>query len=260
MDAGITIGVPGSWETRGEVVAAIARHGEGFSFDGNVLVDAAAEQSYAVEVCDHDPRLHEAFRWAGVGQIPERDIRAIARHGHTLYCRCSDRSADSARGMLRVGAALLEAGGLAVKVDSSGGAYSAELWREFAASGKLVDLYSAFVTLAHDTASFFSCGMHNFGLPDAAVPRDLPDDTAAQLLNVFNYYRLAERPSLKTGHTFSVEPDGKSFRISKAACSNYGPQHPFHNPFGMWKLKKVRAASTAASGQAKPGKVLPFRR
>ena len=118
-------------------------------------------------------------------------------------------------------------------------AHSAKRWRELAGSESLFDTYIAFVTLIGGKDSFYSCGMHNFGLPDAAVPRDLEARDAAELLNIFNHYLLGEKPSLSDGHTFSVGAEKPRFRLHKTARDTYEPGHAFHNPFGLWKMSKL---------------------
>jgi len=239
MDTRIIIGVPGPWPTRSDIVTSIAQRSGGFIFAGLVLMDTATKQGCTLEVYDHDPNLHDAFRIAGGGRITGADLEAIALHRHTLYCLSTGVSLEVARQMLSVGVGLLDAGGLAVKVESSGVAHSASRWRELAASEHLFDVYTAFVTLIGGKDCFYSCGMHAFGLPDAAVPRDLNAQSAAQLLNVFNNYLLAERPSLADGHTFSVAADAPRFRLRKTVCDTYEPQHAFHNPNGMWRFTRA---------------------
>jgi len=239
MDTKIIIGVPGTWATRTDIVTSIAQRSGGFIFAGLVLMDTSTKRGFTLEVYEHDAQLHEAFRIASGGRISDSDIAAIAQHRHTLYCLSSGVSLEAARQMLRIGVGLLGAGGLAVKVESSGVAHSAAQWRELAASEHLFDVYTAFVTLIGGRDCFYSCGMHAFGLPDAAVPRDLDAQAAAQLLNVFNHYLLAERPSLTDGHTFSVAADAPRFRLRKSACDTYEPEHAFHNPYGLWRFSRA---------------------
>jgi hypothetical protein len=236
MDSKIIIGVPGPWATRADIVTSIAQRSGGFIFAGLILMDTTIKKGFTVEVYGHDAHLQEAFRVAGGGGISLSDLAAIGQHQHTLYSHGSGTSPEGAREMLRVGVGLLNAGGLGVKVESSGIAHSAIRWRELAASERLVDVYTAFVTLIGAKDCFCSCGMHVFGLPDAAVPRDLHTRTAAQLLHSFNNYLLGERPSLADGHTFSISADAPRFRLHKIPCDTYEPQHPFHNPHGMWKF------------------------
>lgn len=240
MSKQIIIGIPGPWQTQSDIVTAIAKHSGGFLFAGRVLMELATKQGFGVEIQAHDPNMRDAFVVAGGGRISDEDLAAIARHHHTLYALSSDASIEHARQMMRVGIALLNAGGIAVKVESSGLAHSAARWRELATSENLFDLYVAFVTLTGDSDCFYSCGMHNFGLPDATVPRDLDPQIAVQVLNVFNSYLLAESPAFADGNTFSTDTDSPRFVLHKSACHNYEPDDPFHNPYGMWNLKRVQ--------------------
>jgi hypothetical protein len=238
-DTRIIIGVPGAWATQKDVVTSIARHSGGFIFAGLVIMDTTTRQGFKLEIYERDPKLHEAFRIAGGGRISDAEIGAIEKHVHTLYCSSSSISLDAARQMLNFGVGLLNAGGLAVKVESSGVAHSPARWRKFAASNDLFDIYTAFVTLIGGKDCFYSCGMHAFGLPEATVPRDLDAKDAAQLLNTFNHHLMADKPLLADGHTFSVAADAPRFKLRKMACDSYELEHPFHNPFGMWRLTRV---------------------
>src|SRR5262249_1875219 len=221
----IIIGVPGPWPTRSDIVTSIAQLSGGFLFAGMILLDTKTNQGYTLEIHEHDPHLQQAFRLAGGGRIADSDIVAIGEHRHTLYCLTDTLSVESALQMLRVGTALLNAGGIAVKVESSGVAHSAQRWRELALSESLFDTHIAFVPLIGGKDSFYSCGMHNFGLPDAAVPRDLDPRDAAKILNIFNHYLLGERPTLEDGHTFSIAADAPRFRLHKTACDTYPCGH-----------------------------------
>lgn len=241
MDTNIIIGIPGLWAARADIVTSIAQRSGGLLFAGLILMDTVTKQGFTLEVYEHDPKLHQAFRIAGGGGISDSDLTAIAQHQHTLYCHSPGVSVEAARQMLKVGVGLLDAGGLAVKVESSGVAHNAARWRELAASEHLFDVYTAFVTLIGGRDCFYSCGMHSFGLPDAAVPRDMDPQMAGELLNAFNFYVLAENPTLIDGHTFSATSavNAPRFRVHKTACDTYEPTHAFHNPWGMWRLTRA---------------------
>jgi hypothetical protein len=144
-----------------------------------------------------------------------------------------------ARRMLRVGCALLQAGGIAVKVESTGIAHSADKWMEFARSGDLFQLYRAFVTLIKGSEYFYSCGMHNFGLPDVSVGSNLGPDDASRLLNQFNCFVLSENPALADGETFSVAAGASRYGLKKERCELYPHDDPFYNPFGRWHLIEI---------------------
>ena len=236
MGKQIIIGVPGLWETRSDIVRAIASKSGGFLFAGLVLMNTATKDSYTLEVYDHDPELAHAFEIAGRTHLTKEDIERIAVHRSTLYVLSSDVSVEDARRMLGVGRALLSAGGLAVKVESTGVAHSAAQWNAYAESDDSFQLYCAFVTLVGGVEYNYSCGMHNFGLPDTSVDSQLGLEEGADLINRFNYFQLAESPLLADGHTFSVTAEAPPYKLKKEICELYGPDEPFHNPFGRWHL------------------------
>src|SRR6266852_1624628 len=95
MGTKIIIGVPGAWATRTDIVTSIVEHSGGFIFAGLVLFDTATKQGSTLEVYEHDPWLHEAFRIAGGGRFSDAEISAIAKHHHTLYCLSSSVSLEA---------------------------------------------------------------------------------------------------------------------------------------------------------------------
>ena len=78
--------------------------------------------------------------------------------------------------------------------------------------------------------------MHHFGLPECAVPRSIPIGEAADLMNRFNYWQIAEAPSLQTGHTFSLSENDPRFRLALEPDSHHSDDHPFFNQHGIWHL------------------------
>jgi hypothetical protein len=236
MQPQIIVGIPGVWKTRTEIVQSIVSNSDGFIFAGTVIMDTKTKEGFPLHVYEHDPSLAKAFKIAGQGRISDQTIDQINGHTFTLYCIIQSTSADSARKMLTIVSALLKCGGLAAKVETSGVAHSADRWKELASGGKPFDLYCAFVTLIGSTEVFYSCGMHNFGLPDACVDSSLPPNEAAAILNEFNCYLLAESPKLNDGHTFSVGQNAPRFVLKKESCKFFPPDDYFFNPHGVWHL------------------------
>ena len=233
----IIIGVPGNWQNRTEIVQSIVSRSGGFIFAGMVLMNTQTKKSHTLEVEEHNSQLQEAFRIAGGGHISPETLVAIGKHQFTLYVLSAGASVGEAKDMIKVGEALLGSGGLAVKVESSGVAHSAERWRAMTNSEDLFDLYTAFVTLIGGTDCFYSCGMHNFGLPDCTVSTGIAANEAASLMNRFNYYQVAESPNLQSGQTFSVDAASPHYKLTMESDTNYEEEHPFHNPFGVWHLQ-----------------------
>ena len=236
MQPQIIVGIPGLWKTRTEIIESIVSNSGSFIFAGAVIFNAKTKEGFPLHVCEHDPQLAKAFSIGGQGKISKQTIDLIGSHTFTLYCIVPNTSANGARTMLSIVAAVLDSGGLAVKIETSGVAHSTERWKELAAGNQPFDLYCAFVTLIGSNEVFHSCGMHNFGLPDTCVDRSLQANEAASLLNEFNCYQLAESPKFTDGHTFSVGPNAPRFVLKKEECRFFPPDDCFFNPHGVWHL------------------------
>jgi uncharacterized protein DUF4261 len=100
------------------------------------------------------------------------------------------------------------------------------------------DIYSLYVILVGGEGRYFSCGMQNFALPDAAVPTSIEIEEAAHLLNVFNLFQLVDSPVLNDGETFGIDADAPRFRLKREPYEEgYTPGDPLHNPHGLWSLQ-----------------------
>jgi hypothetical protein len=233
----IILGLPGQWPTRSDIVTSIAGLSDGLIFAGKILLDTTTNQSYQLDIYEHDPKLVHAFALASRHSLSEADLAAIDAHTHTLYVIGKGGSGERAKLLMQIGARLLRAGALAVKVESTGIAHATNDWQTLAATPQPAALYSAYVTLIGDQERFYSCGMHNLGLPDAIVPGILPPNEAAQLLERFLLYLLLEQPNLKNEHTFSINAQARRYRLRLMQCTFYQADDPFYNPYGMWMLE-----------------------
>ena len=235
----VVIGVPGQWTNDAEIVSSIAENSGGYLFAGSVLINIESKWSCMLEVYDHEPQMRRAFEIAGFGRIDDSELQAIDEHTHTLYLSGDGGSFDSARNLMNAAAALLKCGGLAVKIESTGIAHSAEAWNQLTNDNLLLALLNAYVTYVGDEGEFYSCGMHNIGFRDAVVTADLPPDEAASLLHQFLRYIAIEDPAIYDNETFSVDEDSPRYQLCKAPCTMFPPEDLFHNPYGIWQLSPV---------------------
>lgn len=237
----IIVGVPGPWETESDLRQALARvHGADYLLAGRIFMEPKAGATCQIQFDGPNDDLRQAFEFAGQGRVPESTLDAVAAHRSTAYLILLSPSLDTARTAARFARVLLEAGGVGVKVESAGVAHTPERWLEMWDAEDPFAIYTLFVCLVIGDGRFFSCGMHNFGLPDAAAPASMGPEEGARLLNVFNNYQLAERPALKDGHTFSVDAEGPRFRlIHEPFEPGYEPDEPLFNPHGLWALRSV---------------------
>jgi hypothetical protein len=238
MNSSMIIGIPGAWIDRSVITTSIARTHK-FVFAGMLLMDIQTQASCGLEIYDYDPNMRKSFEIAGQGRISDEVLQKIADHRHTLYAICDSPSIETATWMLEAGVGLLSAGGLAIKVESAGLAHTAEDWQALAADRSPAALYQAFVTLLSSDNYYYSCGMHNFGLPDVSLSHQVEPQTASQILNEFNYYQLVEQPSFVDGHTFSTALEAPRFKLLRCSYEGFDYSDPLYNPFGRWHLESL---------------------
>jgi hypothetical protein len=225
-----------------------ARKGE-YLLAGNILACLEAKTHFLIELHEIDPDLTNAFQQAGrFSAMSAAAVATVAEHRMVAYLLTQPEqpaNTASARAIAQAASALLDAGGLAVKVETAGKAFEAAKWRELLAieeAGPLWELFVAAVIKAPNGA-LFTCGMHNLGLKDALV-RDLPPADAMQLLREFTYFGVVEQPTLAVGHTFSLAADAPVYSLAEVAQQPYEAYPDFVNPYGMWELLAKQSEST----------------
>lgn len=231
----IVLCIPGSWTDRSELAQSIVKDSEGYIFAGRILMHLETKQSFELEFCDRDDRILSAFQASGPQWKNTPEMELISTHKSVCYLISKGGSIESAHSIMNAANALLNAGGLGVKVESSGLAHSPKDWREQCQYNCLFKSHSSYVVYV-TSQSTYSCGMHNFGLPDAIVDSN-ESENPSELLRVFTHYLLSESPTIKDGQTFSVDSDSPAYRIKEYPPINYGENSLFNNPFGMWRLQ-----------------------
>lgn len=226
--------IPGRWTDIAELGKRIIHDSGGYLFVGRLLIHLETKTTFELQFEDADPRMASAFaaagrHWAGTPAMDE-----IASHTSVVYLIGKCGSQAGAEALMLAGGGLLKAGGLGVKVESSGIAHSPDAWRGFAAECHLFKAHSAFVVYVTGN-QVYSCGMHHFGLPDAMVEGGDASENA-ELLRIFTFYLFTEQPTIHVGQTFSTAADAPVFRIVAGVGADYGSDSLFHNPYGTWQL------------------------
>jgi len=209
-----------------------------YMFTNGILIELDERDHVPLELRPADPKIPDAFRIAGQGKIPQSVLAKTGEHASVAFLHFPldiraqrDRVAKFTELMQRLG-------GMAVKVETAGIAHTWERWFALL-KGTLFELYSSAVVLIRGRDHYYSCGMHNFGLPECAVTTSLPAGEAASLMNRFNFYLIDEQPIMKSGHTFSVSVDAPHYRLTLAPDSNHEAGEPFFNGHGVWFLDAV---------------------
>lgn len=231
----IVLCIPGPWADRSELIRSLIENSGDYIFAGMILMHIETKQAYELEFCDRDDHMLAAFQAAGAHwkNTPEMDL--IANHQSVCYLISKGGSVDAAHSIMHAAKALLDAGGYGVKVESAGLAHPPKDWREQCQYSYLFRSHSSYVVYI-TSDSTYSCGMHNFGLPDAIVDSN-ESENPSELLRVFTHYLLTESPTITDGQTFSVDSESPVYRIKVHPPINYGGNTLLNNPFGIWKLQ-----------------------
>ncbi|WP_373716051.1 DUF4261 domain-containing protein [Roseateles sp.] len=239
----IVLCVPGIWSSRNELVEAVVRSGSGYMFAGQILMHMPTGQAFELEFHAPDPRMGAAFRAAGPHWRDTPAMDAIGSHASVVYLVGPGGSSGNAEALMLAAAALLNAGGLGVKLESSGVAHSPADWRELCANVHLFSAHRAYV-LYITGPQVYSCGMHCLGLRDAIVDNDGTPE-AVELLRVFTRYMFTESPTLRAGQTFSADNHAPVYRLNDDPGPDYGDGSLYANPYGCWRLERVSTLSTS---------------
>jgi hypothetical protein len=215
--------VPGPWREVEQVACALAD------------CDDAILDRVVVNVVD-DAELASGFGWGRQGPLDEELVARVGACSHAALIEFRGRLDEHAARVATLGRALRDAGGVAVRMEASGAASAWEPWLERLESGDPFQIYESAVVVGRDDGDLvFTCGMHQFDLPDAQIA--MPDPRKAiAWLDAFCRYQLVEQPALASGHTF--RPDTKAARcvFERWPDHRHDPDDGRHNPFGLWRF------------------------
>ena len=207
---------------------------------GPSVVRTSDLREFPFDVVEHDPLLAGSMRLGSRGRIAGEVLDRIARHRHTVYIRGEGGSTQAAREMTDVATALLRAGGIAVKVESSGSAVARDEWYKYADAAHPAGLYWAYVALVRShERGHYSCGLHTFGLRDAITDMIYEPEPLAALVHNFLGLTFATRPPINDGDEFSDDESGVVYQVKTEKCETFPPTHMQHNPYGLWRIELV---------------------
>jgi uncharacterized protein YegJ (DUF2314 family) len=251
MPGRIILGIPGLWPTKTDLITSIVRANQDQSNPrylglGPMIADLQTKEAFEFDVYDHDPQLAKAFEVAGQGRLSPELLATIADHKYAIYILSQQQDIAAARSMLRLAAFLLDAGGLAIKVETAGIAHSSDRWRYFAQCDGLLSLHDAYVTLVGSKEFNYTCGMHNLGLPDVSLTSAVPAADAPEYLVAFNQWNLIDRPILEDGLRFATSLSDPVFSLSHHDYG-YDTEHDYNNPHGRWHLELTNESPEQAA-------------
>jgi hypothetical protein len=215
------------------------------------------------EWSERDQRMVPAFKASACrydSSLEAEDLANIAGHASVLYVLSKNFTAQEgpvvSRLFLRLSRRLLEAGGLALKCESTGIAHGRSRWLALAREAEGDDFWSALLRAyvqmpISNGDDYYTCGMHLLGKPDLIVSDTLLREahgstknhgyTAVKLFGIFALYLLAQCPEgqFKSGDTCATDAESTSFRVVWEDCTGYDEDDFSFNPFGRWRFAKA---------------------
>ncbi|MFT5823198.1 MAG: hypothetical protein ACI8ZM_004458 [Crocinitomix sp.] len=233
--------IPGIWNDSSELIAAIIENNENeFIFAGNVLLNLKTKVGYELEICERDLRMKDSFKFAGrVNQVSEEFLNKIDQHKSVVYLIGETGDAESAKTIAEAGLAVLKSGGIGIKIESTGKAFTKELWSDLIVDFQESNLYQMYVldSISDGKGRTYSCGMHNLGLKDIIIYNEAFQE-AVNIISIFGHYLLIEKPEIENNQTFSAQEEAPVFVISEEKNQPNSGDEFFENPYGMWKLER----------------------
>jgi hypothetical protein len=231
--------IPGNWLSEQDIKLAIvqATNGE-YIVAGNVMMNSKNKCHFTFEICERDERMKLSFSVAGrVTGVTESFLDEIDKHSLVVYISAPTGSLLEAKHMAYAGEAILKAGGIGVKVETAGKAFERKAWFNLINNFQESTVYEMFVidSIVMEDGTTFSCGMQNLGLKDTIVSK-LPFQEAADLIRIFGYYQIVDKPIILTNQTFSPTDNSPRYRITEEVNPPYKDEDLLGNPFGMWRL------------------------
>jgi hypothetical protein len=211
---------------------------------------------------ESDDRMGEAFDISYDRVSPtmtDADWQAIENHSAVAYILTPPIPAKTAldisrRALLLIGA-LLKAGGVAAKGESSGIAHGRDRWLRLAAEctnaattgderSLRSALFGAWVRRPiedEDDGVYYSCGMHLLGKRDIEVDTSLDVVTAVKCMDRLGLYLLdnkAPKP-VRDGSSFKLGATDPRLVIHFCDCTRYEEDDFSFNPYGYVRLEEA---------------------
>ncbi|MCS1350228.1 DUF4261 domain-containing protein [Mechercharimyces sp. CAU 1602] len=236
----IVIGIPGVWKSGRVVLEQLLNAEIGrYTYSEGIIFDKTVSKRFQFTITGYDSELLEAYKYASVGRIDEGDLNKISDHRSIIYLITDTGTIDDIRGIIQLGAKIIDLGGIAVKIETTGRAYSKNDWLLLHNNLDLNSIYDYFVTYISDGERYYTCGMKSFGLPDTILKNsneEWSEDVYSLLVN-FSLYNIVENPQFADGDKFSLNEGSGVYRVTHSEDFRYDESHVFYNCRGLLELE-----------------------
>jgi len=233
--------IPGKWENREDFLKSIITTSNGrYIFAGQILLDTKTDIGYELEIYERDDALSSTFEFAhSIGDVLNNEFNDIKSHNLLIYIIGDTGNEELCKIMANTASALLTSGGIAINVETSGKAFGREQWQNLLNKDFLYEMFVEDRIFDNTSNSTYSCGMHNFGFKDTIIT-GVDFQEAQKVISIFHYYQRIDNPNINDGQTFSIDKEAPIYKIVDEKRQNYIEPEVFINPFGIWRLEKLK--------------------
>ncbi|BAV06386.1 hypothetical protein FLA_2402 [Filimonas lacunae] len=208
---------------------------------GNMLIHIKSLRHYSLEMHDVDKDIVSGFTEAGkTTGMTETFTASLEKANSIIYISGPTGNLEEAEYIAFAATALLQSGGIGVKIETAGKAFEKDNWLELTNKFKPANLYNMFVvaSVTDDQAAVYSRGMQNLGLKDTIIVGEDPQQ-AITTISVFSNYQITDKSIIQHKQVFSTQDNATKFNITiekKHPCKGH---QLLENPLGAWKLSKT---------------------
>lgn len=220
MNDKLVLCIPGQWKDEDKLIRKLTRKSRGeYSLTGGLLLDTKRNRAFEIKIEEQDPKLAEAFYFASKGDFSDKSMQKVEKHTKVIYLSGYMGSAEAVQRIIAPVKMLLAAGGVAVKIENSGKAFTPEEWSMIGDEARLDQLLNTMISYMQDEYYYYSCGMQMFGLPDVALSKETDPDASLQVMSQF-LYRI-----MSAGER--TEDSSNEFKL-------YGTTYQYHHQEGFF--------------------------
>jgi hypothetical protein len=228
--------IPGPWASLGALMDDLRRAAPQWELGEHALIDTRSGRRFFCDGGPTDADLGPLFLGDPQSRLTEKERDALRSHCSKIRLAGVGGSQAAAKACMDAVAALIEAGGCGVLVESACLTHGPLDWLDLAADTDSGGVYWGFVNLI-GSRELFSVGMHALGLRDAEMP-DVSIDRreAGMRLHEFLGYTYMSGITVVDGDPLGGE-EGPLYRVRHVACHRFQPGTAPYNPYGVWRLE-----------------------
>lgn len=229
-----TLRIPGNWSHPSELVERLPA---GFRLTPESLrIPDGTEMEFSP--LPPDEEFPQIFKSSCRRPPTDEELAVLAGYSVNIALTGAGGSLNSARAMMRAGAAIVSAGGAGVFIDNSAIAHGGEVWISMTDDGGPDAISFAFASIISGRHEIHTMGMQIMGFPDLVMRRSDVDEDGEMMVDLIRYICRGDRP-IDVGHVLADEL-GPRFQVVARVNDEFDAGSPMHNPYGRLKLVSTR--------------------